>query len=154
MKLAVFVMIAAVALPLSAQTSGKAEVFSTKDMQAKLAGLAAPLKSSGSGTALLADYKTHSLRLVTRTTSGGAEVHQHLDDVIVVTEGTATLITGGTLVDPHTESEGEIRGSSIRDGQSQTISVGDVVHVPAGIPHQMQVPAGTTYSGLVVKVKE
>jgi len=38
---------------------------------------------------------------------------------MLVTEGTATLITGGTLVDPHTESDGELRGTSIKDGQSQ-----------------------------------
>jgi quercetin dioxygenase-like cupin family protein len=36
----------------------------------------------------------------------------------------------------------------------QTISVGDIVHIPAGIPHQLIIAPGTAYSSLVVKVKE
>ena len=74
-------------LPLAAQTTGKAEVFSAKDIKAQLASLAPQAKASGDSSSVLGDYKTHSLRLSARTTSGGGEVHQHFDDVMVVTEG-------------------------------------------------------------------
>lgn len=154
MKLNFVVAIVAFGLPLTAQTGGKAEVFSAKDIKAQLAALAPQATASSGSSAVLGDYKSHSIRLVARTTSGGAEVHTHFDDVIVVTEGKATLITGGSVVDPHTESDGEIRGASIKDGQSQAVSVGDVIHVPAGTPHQTIVPGGTEYSAMVVKVRE
>jgi quercetin dioxygenase-like cupin family protein len=94
------------------------------------------------------------MRLNARTTSGGGEIHTHFDDVIIVTEGKATLITGGTVIDPHTGSDGEIRGSGIQNGVVQTISVGDIVHIPAGTPHQLIIATGTTYSYLVIKVRE
>ena len=116
--------------------------------------MAPKAKATGGSTAIIGDYKTHLLMLSERTANGGGEVHQHFDDVMVVQEGTATLVTGGTLIDPHTESDGELRGSGIKDGQSQTITVGDIVHVPAGTPHQLQVAGGTTYSAMVIKVKE
>ena len=154
MKLSFIIVMAVLALPLSAQTAAKAEVFSAKDIKAQLAALAAQAKTSGSSGAVLGDYQTHSIRLSARSSSGGAEVHMHFDDVMLVTEGTATLITGGSVVDPHTESDGEIRGASIKDGQSQSIAVGDIVHVPAGTPHQILVPASTEYSALVIKVRE
>ena len=154
MKFSIMITMAALALPLAAQNAGKAEVFSAQDIKAQMAALAPQAKASGGGIAVLADYKTHSIRLVARTTSGGGEIHVHFDDVMLVTEGTATLITGGTLIAQRTESDGELRGSGIKDGQSQTIAVGDVIHVPAGTPHQLMVAPGTNYSSMVVKVKE
>ena len=154
MKFALIISLAALALPLTAQTAGKVEVFSAREIKAQLVSLAPQAKATGGGTAMLGDYKTHSLRLSLRITSGGGEIHTHFDDIMVVTEGTATLITGGTLVDAHSEADGELRGTSVKDGQSQTIAVGDVVHVPAGTPHQLVVSSGTTYSAMVVKVRE
>jgi mannose-6-phosphate isomerase-like protein (cupin superfamily) len=147
-------MLGLLVLPLLAEGSGKVEVFPATDMRQKLAEVAPQAKSTGIGMELLGDYTSHSIRVITRTTSGAAEVHQHLADVIVVTDGSATLVSGGTLENPRTESEGELRGPSIKDGQSRALAVGDVVHVPAGVPHQFLVPAGGTYAVLVIKVKE
>jgi mannose-6-phosphate isomerase-like protein (cupin superfamily) len=89
-----------------------------------------------------------------RTASGGAEVHAHYDDVFVVTQGQATLITGGSVEDPKTGDDGETKGTGIRDGESQLISTGDVVHIPAGTPHQLKIAQGTLFSTIVMKVRE
>jgi len=45
-----------------------------------------------------------------RTTSGGAEIHAHYDDLMIVEQGNATLITGGTVIDAKTDSDGEDQG--------------------------------------------
>jgi mannose-6-phosphate isomerase-like protein (cupin superfamily) len=132
----------------------KAEYFSAQDIQKQLADLAPQAKSSGSSGSTLGDYTSHQLKLSVRTSSGGAEVHAHYDDVFVVTQGQATLITGGTVVDPKTDADGETKGPSIHDGNTQIISVGDVVHIPAGTPHQLKIAQGTLFSTIVVKVKE
>jgi mannose-6-phosphate isomerase-like protein (cupin superfamily) len=132
----------------------KAQVFQAAEVHEQLAQLADQARTKGSSTATLADFGGHAMRLNARTTSGGGEIHTHFDDVIIVTEGKATLITGGTVIDPHTGSDGEIRGSGIQNGVVQTISVGDIVHIPAGTPHQLIIATGTTYSYLVIKVRE
>ena len=132
----------------------KAEYFSAQDIQKQLADLAPQAKSSGSSGSTFGDYTSHQLKLSVRTSSGGAEVHAHYDDVFVVTQGQATLITGGTVVDPKTDADGETKGPSIHDGNTQVISVGDVVHIPAGTPHQLKIAPGTLFSTIVVKVKE
>jgi mannose-6-phosphate isomerase-like protein (cupin superfamily) len=133
---------------------GKVEYFSNKDLQHQLTELGVKAEASGSSGSTLGDYGSHALKLSVRTTGGGAEVHAHFDDVILVTQGQATLVTGGTVMDPKTDSDGETKGPSIHNGTSQTISVGDVVHIPAGTPHQMTIAAGSLFSALVVKVKE
>jgi mannose-6-phosphate isomerase-like protein (cupin superfamily) len=154
MKLVIAIAIAAFGIPALAQSAGKAQVFTSADVHGQLAQLVEQAKAKGSSGSTLGDYGTHAIKLSARTTSGGAEIHAHFDDVMLVTEGSATLITGGTVVDGHTGADGETHGASIRDGISQTISVGDVVHVPAGTPHQLVIAPGTTYSSVVIKVKE
>jgi mannose-6-phosphate isomerase-like protein (cupin superfamily) len=140
--------------PGQAPGPAAAQVFSAADVHGLLAQLADQAKAKGSTSSTLADYGSHALRLNARTTSGGGEIHAHYDDVMLVTEGKATLITGGTVIDPHTGSDGETRGSGIQNGIVQTISVGDIVHIPAGTPHQLVVASGTTYSYVVIKVRE
>jgi mannose-6-phosphate isomerase-like protein (cupin superfamily) len=155
MKLAIAIALTALGIPALAQSAGKAQVFTSADVHGQLAQLVEQAKAKGSsGGSTLGDYGTHAIKLSARTPSGSAEIHAHFDDVMLVTEGKATLITGGTVVDGRTGADGETHGASIRDGISQTISVGDVVHIPAGTPHQLVIAPGTTYSSVVIKVKE
>ena len=145
---------ALIALPCSAQTAGHAQVFSNKDISSQMQALIQAAKASGSSGAKLADYHSHLIELSTRTSSGGAEVHAHFDDIFVVTRGRATLTTGGTVIDPRTGPNGETKGRGIRDGKSQTIAKGDIVNIPAGTPHQLTLAPGSTYAAIVIKVRE
>jgi len=154
MRLVIAWGLMAFCVPAVAQSTTKAEVFSASSIHDKMAQSTEQAKAKGSGGAMLGSYGSHAIQLSARTASGGAEVHAHFDDVMLVTEGSATLVTGGTVVDGHTNSDGETHGTSIKDGVSQTVSVGDVIHVPAGTPHQLLINPGTTYSALVIKVKE
>jgi mannose-6-phosphate isomerase-like protein (cupin superfamily) len=138
----------------SAQSAGKAEVFSAAQIHAQLSALDSQATVDGGAGAKLADYGSHRVQISVRTKSGGAEIHPHFDDVMIVQQGSATLITGGTLIDPKVGSDGETTGTGIQGGKSQTVSTGDLITVNAGIPHQILVPPGTTYSAIVIKVKE
>ena len=155
MKLLIPVL-AAVALSFaaSAQSGGKADLFSASQIRSQLTALDAKAAASGSAGTTLADYGSHKVQLSVRTTSGGAEIHAHFDDVMIVEQGNATLITGGSIPDAKSNADGETKGASIQGGLSRTISVGDVITVNAGVPHQILVPAGTTYSAIVIKVRE
>ena len=149
-----FLAIILLAAPSLAQTAKSAEVFSGQKVASQLANLEQTAKPSGSSGATLGDYQSHSIRLSERTASGGAEVHSHFDDIFVVTGGSATLITGGSVVNPQTGADGEIKGIRIQDGTSQKITKDDVVHIPAGVPHQLIIDPGNTFSAIVVKVRE
>lgn len=154
MKLISMLALAILAAPCLAQTGSGTEQFSAKDLAAKSAALAQSAKGPNGSTATLGDYKSHIILLSVRTASGKAEVHAHYDDVFVVTEGEATLITGGTVPDGQTGADSETRGSQIQDGKSQAIAKGDVIHIPAGTPHQLIIAPGDTFSAIVVKVRE
>jgi len=120
----------------------------------QLAQLAAPALRTGSSGGSLVKSGNLELRLSVRTTNGGAEVHAHFDDLMIVQQGSATLITGGTVVDSQTSGSGETHGTRLEGGQAQQVKAGDVFIIPAGVPHQLLIPAGTTYSALVAKIQE
>jgi glc operon protein GlcG len=77
-------------------------------------------------------YKVHASR---REMPGGAEVHTRDTDVIYVLDGTAVIVTGGTVVDGKTTAMDEIRGAGIDGGTPQALAKGDVLIVPDGVPH-------------------
>jgi mannose-6-phosphate isomerase-like protein (cupin superfamily) len=146
----------AIALTAAAQTTPHDPVIvvPTGDVHAQLDKLAADARTKGSSGATLEDYGTYKIQLSVRTQSGGAEVHAHWDDVMMVEEGSATLITGGTVVDGKTGDDGETHGSKIDGGRSQKVGPGDVLTIRAGTPHQLILEPGTVYGAVVVKVHE
>jgi glc operon protein GlcG len=85
-----------------------------------------------------------------RAEAGMVEVHDKETDVIYITDGDATLVTGGTMVGGKNTAAGQWRGTDIQGGQTQHLTKGDVIVVPAGIPHWFkEVPKSVSY--LVVK---
>ncbi len=87
-----------------------------------------------------------------RDKAGVAELHEKDADIIYVLDGSATLVTGGTVVEPKAIGPGEIRGREIAGGDTRTISKGDVIIVPAGTPHWFkEVPGPLNY--YVVKAR-
>jgi len=140
--------------PLTPVPHDSAIVFPVPDLHTQLDKLVADAKTKGSSGATIEDYGSYKIQLSVRSVSGGAEVHAHWDDVMMVEQGSATLITGGTVVDGKTGTEGETHGSKIENGQSQKISPGDVLTIRAGTPHQLIVEPGTIYGAVVVKVHE
>lgn len=81
------------------------------------------------------------------------EVHDGSDDIYYVLEGEATLMLGGSLVEPDQISPGEWRAKSATGGQKVVIKKGDLVVVPRGTPHQRTV-AGKGFSMILIKVFE
>lgn len=77
-------------------------------------------------------YKVNASR---RDGPGQAEIHTRATDVIYVVEGSATFVTGGKAIDPKEVAPNEIRGRAIEGGEAHQITKGDVVVVPAGVPH-------------------
>lgn len=127
----------------------RVDIYSAKELQDLGASLTKGGKSFASKE--LARYGNHYTMLAARESTGSAEVHEHEADVFVVERGTATIVTGGKVVNPKTEKEGEIRGTSISGGERHTLQTGDIIHIPAGVPHQLLIEQGA-FDYFVIKV--
>lgn len=92
------------------------------------------------------------LLLGRRDRDGEAEQHATRDDEIIVRQGHASITVGGTLTGYREVSPGEWRGGQLAGGQTFPLAPGDVLWIPAGVPHQMHVPAHGQITYLTLKI--
>ena len=85
---------------------------------------------------------------------GEAEYHALDADIFVVESGTATLVYGGELVDGKTTAPNEMRAGSIKGGMEKPLAAGDIVTIPAKLPHQLKLAPGKEFTYFVVKVTQ
>jgi hypothetical protein len=146
------------AQPLLAQNTDLT-VHTSADLAEREAKLIETAKASPSGLAIgrLEDYGNDYTLLVVRLHTGDAERHRFFADQIVVKTGTISLVTGGTMQGEHPNDgpgrPGETLGSGIEGGKEIVLHAGDIVHIPAGVPHWVKIAPGTTTSYLVFKEK-
>lgn len=87
-----------------------------------------------------------------REGSGQAEWHANQADVLVISQGSVTITTGGTVVDGKEIQPGEIRGSGISGGTQTKMGAGDVIYIPPKTPHMMTLEPGKQVTYFVTKV--
>ncbi len=154
----IFLSLALAAAPLLAQSTDPI-VHTASDLQQREAKLIETAKANPTGLAIgrLEDYGNDYTLLVVRVHTGDAERHQFFADQIVITKGTITLITGGTMQNEHPNNTagrpGETLGSGIDGGKEVILNAGDIVHIPAGIPHWVKLAPNTTATYLIFKEK-
>jgi mannose-6-phosphate isomerase-like protein (cupin superfamily) len=100
----------------------------------------------------LADFGNHTAWVAHREADGLMEIHEQWADLMFVHSGEATLLLGGTIPDARTDAPGEIRGTTAVGGVRRTIRAGDVVQVPAGMPHQFLVEPGKQVTFFTMKI--
>jgi mannose-6-phosphate isomerase-like protein (cupin superfamily) len=141
-------------VPLFAADPPGFTMWKSSDLKAKEKELAGKMSDKKVASETLASYGNHLTMLAHREGDGEVEVHDKMADVFVILSGEASLIVGGTVGGGHTTAPGEIRGTSITGGEKKTLGVGDAVHIPAKVPHQMLVANGKKVEYFVVKVEE
>ena len=94
------------------------------------------------------DYR---VGMAPREGPGEAEVHDIDTDIFYVFEGTATLVTGGEMVEPRTVAPHEHRAAITRGGLERSVTKGDVIVIPRTEPHWFTAITSAPFIYLVVK---
>jgi mannose-6-phosphate isomerase-like protein (cupin superfamily) len=128
--------------------------YSPADLAAMEKNLEQKADASGLATETLKKYASDYTMLAFRSKSGKAELHEKFADFYFVLGGEATLVSGGKIVNSLTTAPGEVRGDSVQEGKETKLKKGDIVHIPANIPHQLVLAKGATFQYFIVKVQE
>lgn len=148
MRFALFMLAACGVL----QAAVPVEIWPSGELQKSAGQLSADAESKGLAGKTLGAWGGHSASLWRRAKSGAAELHKTKADLFIIEQGSATLVFGGTLVDPKTGAPNEVRGTSIKGGESRKLAPGDVVHIPPGVPHQFVLEKGQSVAYYAVKI--
>jgi mannose-6-phosphate isomerase-like protein (cupin superfamily) len=119
---------------------------------AQLRATADSMPHAASRTAQLGRGAGYTYALTQRDSAGGEESHAAWTDVFVIQSGAAALLYGGTADGARESTPGEWRGGTIRGGRRRSLQPGDVVVIPAGVPHQMLLGPGERIAYLAFKI--
>ena len=126
-----------VAVPAVAQTANDPTLFAdAKQVQAQLKAMLAEMKP-GQGFAwkpLVRDGSNNAAIEIWKK-PGKPAVHPDQAEYAIVLEGAGTLVSGGTMPDREVRNPTLVEGSRIEGGTTRTLAPGDVILVPAGVPH-------------------
>ncbi len=83
-------------------------------------------------------------------------IHSEVTEVYTVLEGSATLVTGGRLIDAQPREVTALRrmvsgpgwtGNGMEGGVTRQVAGGDIIIIPAGTPHYFsEIPESITYT--------
>ncbi|HEY5347668.1 MAG TPA: hypothetical protein VIJ72_05705, partial [Rhizomicrobium sp.] len=122
--------LAASAAPIRLQADGS--------VYASAAQLQAQIANPGNGLvnyALPTGPNGATVMIVRRDKTGDVEVHDKLCDVLIAQTGHAVILVGGKVSGNHQIAPDEWRGGKITGGTAHDFSPGDVIWIPAGLPH-------------------
>jgi mannose-6-phosphate isomerase-like protein (cupin superfamily) len=104
--------------------------------------------AKGGGLVTAPDLSVQGSR---RDRPGQVEVHEKETDIMYVIDGEATMVTGGTAVGLKQTRPGQSLGSDIQGGETHHLTKGDVIVIPAGVPHWFK-EVSPTINCYIVKV--
>ena len=111
----------------------KATHFSAADLQAALTKLPTDRPASSARVFSLAPYNVNVERRMPQ--AQGASLHEAQAEFFYIVDGSATMLTGGTLVGA-TRTGTNQQGTGIEGGTRQALNKGDFFLVPSGVAHQ------------------
>lgn len=145
-------MAAFVAVPVSAADPPGFAIWRARVLAARGAALSTHVADDHSSRETLADYGDHRFRLLYRDADGNPEQHDAIIDVVLVQSGEGALQLGGTMAGRRSTGAGEYVGTRLEGGERYALGPGDIVHIPAGIPHSFLVPAGRHITYVLLKI--
>ena len=154
MKTIIGLVAAAVLVIASSLDAQEAQfgLWSATELSKRGSALSTKVGADHSSRETLADYGHHRFRLLYRDADGLPEQHDTIVDVVIVQSGEGTLQLGGEMIGRRAGSgAGEFVGTRLDGGTRHPLGAGDVVHIPAGIPHSFLVPKGKHITYVLVK---
>jgi mannose-6-phosphate isomerase-like protein (cupin superfamily) len=107
-------------------------------------------KTLGETVLMSSDEKTFYL-FVHRTENSRPEVHARWDDLVIVKSGTGAIEMGDSLIGSEFRAAGERIGGKFHRSYRVVVRAGDIVRIPAVVPHAFVVSGKEPLDYLVIK---
>ena len=119
-----------------AQAAGPSGFASGADVQAQIREMLAEMKPDQGfmWRPLVRDGATVAAIEIWKK-PGRPAVHPAEAEYAIVLEGSGTLVSGGAMADSKVSNANLVEGSRIEGGATRPLGPGDVILIPAGVPH-------------------
>jgi len=131
---------------LADEATSKIQFFSAAQLAAQVAhpvkGIAGNQFLNGPGSIVY---------ILRRDQTGEAEVHMAFNDIYVVESGHAKITVGGHVTGNRETIPTEWLGGEIAGGTDYSLATGDVLFIPAGVPHKVLASPKDSITYVLVK---
>lgn len=121
-------LLAQTTAPAAPAPGSPASYKSAQELADVLKSVAA--NAGGMSSSAVANTDQYRVNVVHRVKPAGALAHAGNTELHYIIDGSATVVTGGTIVGGATAG-----AATIKDGVTQKVAKGDVIIVPANSPH-------------------
>lgn len=140
-KIIAALFVAALSVPVAAQQPAaspdmtKGTYVSAADAARAVAATAAKQGTNPNAVTRILGLAPYAVNIEHRLPlTQAAAIHDKDAELFYVVDGSATLVTGGTLVNP-TRNGDNVSGTAIQNGTAQKMSKGDFMLIPQGVAH-------------------
>ena len=84
----------------------------------------------------------YKVLMIRRDKTGDVEVHTEMNDTIIIERGHGKFLIGGRVTGNRLVRPNEWRGGVISGAHEYDVSAGDLLLIPAGVPHQAVITSG------------
>ena len=142
----------ALATIVAQASPSQVRIWKSTDIDSRGVALSKKLDAQKVASEVVSTDGNRTFMVAHREGSGLAEIHDTQADIMVISKGEITMVYGGTIVDGKTTAPGETRGPAIKGGTEVKLGPGDILHIPAKVPHQMKLDPGKQVTYFVAKV--
>ena len=93
-----------------------------------------------------------TILIIRREKDGEVEVHKIMNDIIMIKKGHAKILVGGEVSGNHETKPTEWRGGEISGAATYELAQGDLLYIPAGIPHKVLVAPKAAVTYVTIKI--
>jgi len=137
-------------LPLAEQMRRRPDILTGEVLSDHASQFASSKRTLGETILMSSDEKTFYL-FVHRTENSRPEVHARWDDFVIVKSGTGAIEMGDSLVGSELRAMGERIGGRFHQSYQVLVHPGDIVRIPAVVPHAFIVSGKEPLVYLVIK---
>jgi len=137
-------------LPLAEQMRRRPDILTGDAINDVASEFATGRHTLGETVLMSSDEKTFYL-FVHRTENSRPEVHARWDDLVIVKSGTGAIEMGDSLVGSEFRAMGERIGGKFHQSYKIVVHSGDIVRIPAVVPHAFIVSGKEPLDYLVIK---
>jgi len=137
-------------LSLAEQMRRRPDILTNEGLSGVAADFVSRRKTTGETVLMSSDEKTFYI-FVHRTESSRPEVHARWDDLVIVKSGTGAIEMGDSLVGSELRAAGERIGGKFHRSYQIVVHAGDMVRIPAVVPHAIIVSGREPLDYLVIK---
>jgi len=128
-------------------------LWKSSELQQREAALSKKVGPDHSSRETLADYGDHRFRYIYRDADVFPEQYDTIVDIVIAKSGECTLLLGGKMINAKASAgAGEFTGTGIEGGDRHPVAAGDIIQIPAKVPHSFLVEKGKHFTYVLLKI--